>query len=703
MQYRYDERMTESVSIGFLSYGLASAFFLGLTVLLMTAWRGRAKGAALAVASAVTAAWAAILALQADDKRFPIWLILDLELLRVVAWAGFLMVLLRTMRHSAAGKEISLRWALLTLAVLGSTFVIVANFPGTLLRLGLTLKSLVTLQTLLSVLLAVLMLMLVEQLYRNTRPDQRWGIKFLCLGAGGMFVYDFYLYADALLFNRIDADIWFARGAINAIVVPFLAVAAKRNPDWSVEVFVSRRFLLYTTTLVGAGVYLIAMASAGYYLRYHGGEWGTVLQMVFLVGAGLVLVVLMFSGHLRAKLKVFLSTHFFSYKYDYRDEWTRLMRTLSGADDTSPMYQRVIRGIAEILESPGGALWMNRDTGRFDLVQRWNIGEFDGGSLDAQAPLLHFLETEEWVMKLDEYDDEQEFYGDLHVPEWLFAIPQAWLVVPLIYGQRLRGVVLLMKPKANIKLIWEDMDLVKLAARQGAAYLAQHEAAQALADARQFEAFNRFSAFVVHDLKNLIAQLSLVVRNAERHRGNPAFVDDAIRTISHSVERMNNLMQHLRSSREEMAGSPVELAGILRAVVDDRTRREPAPVFVEVGQPVAVHANGERLGAVLGHLIDNAQEATPKDGSVEVKLTGGTDTALIEIIDTGAGMDETFIRDRLFRPFDSTKGLTGMGIGVYEAREYVRSLGGSIQVTSKPRRGTHFKITIPLARDAQSE
>jgi signal transduction histidine kinase len=68
---------------------------------------------------------------------------------------------------------------------------------------------------------------------------------------------------------------------------------------------------------------------------------------------------------------------------------------------------------------------------------------------------------------------------------------------------------------------------------------------------------------------------------------------------------------------------------------------------------------------------------------------------IVEVDDNGCGMDEAFVRDRLFQPFDSTKGLSGMGIGAYECREFVTMLGGRIEVDSRPGVGTRFSIFIP--------
>lgn len=276
------------------------------------------------------------------------------------------------------------------------------------------------------------------------------------------------------------------------------------------------------------------------------------------------------------------------------------------------------------------------------------------------------------------------------------------LVVPILHDHRILSFVVLVKPRVPDPLNWETIDLLKTTALQAASYLALEETAYALAEARQFEGFNRVSAFVVHDLKNLVAQLNLVVRNAERHKGNPAFIDDAFETVGSAVTKMNRLLLQLRGITPTEKAEQVDLRPLLKDLVVESARRAPVPVL-EVGEDVTglVNADAHRLAAVIDNVIRNAQEATDRSGRVQVRLAERNREAVVEIEDTGIGMDEDFVRNRLFRPFDSTKGLAGMGIGAYDCREYVQGLGGRVEVTSRPGEGTCFRIRIPLASETQ--
>ena len=276
-------------------------------------------------------------------------------------------------------------------------------------------------------------LVLVEQLYRNTRSENRWAIKYLCFGVGGLFAYDFFLYSDALLFKRIDVGLWQARGLINALVVPLIAVSAARNPEWSLNVFVSRRMVFHSAAVFGAGIYLLAMAAGGAYVRIYGGNWGHVAQAVFLFGALLVLLILLFSGQAQAQLKVFLNKHFFNYKYDYREEWLRFIRTLSAGEPGISLRERVIEALANIMDSPGGALWWRREPRRYEFVAHWNMSEVAAIHEDADGALARFLSERNWVVNLHEYEEKPEVYATLKLPEWLRSLQRAWLVVPLMH------------------------------------------------------------------------------------------------------------------------------------------------------------------------------------------------------------------------------------------------------------------------------
>jgi putative PEP-CTERM system histidine kinase len=198
----------------------------------------------------------------------------------------------------------------------------------------------------------------------------------------------------------------------------------------------------------------------------------------------------------------------------------------------------------------------------------------------------------------------------------------------------------------------------------------------------------------VHDLKNLVAQLSLMLRNAERHRDNPEFQRDMLDTVANVVTRMNNLMLQLRMGTTPVENArPLELEPIVRRVCAAKAPRAGA-IDMALSPGVTALGHEDRLEHVIGHLVQNALDATAGGGSVRVATAREDRFAAVEVADTGPGMSPEFVRERLFKPFETTKS-SGMGIGVYESQQYVAGLGGRILVDSREGAGTRVRVLLP--------
>ncbi len=684
-------------SIELVSYSVAATLFLLLALILVAKRRDILEKNLLALAAFTTALWAAAVAFRIEFFSYNATA-LSLELLRDLAWWAFLVSMLASLFNDRPDTARRIRYILPAATLVAAVTLGTALYVRDWVPAG-------------HLLFAVGGLVLVEQIFRNIPPSSRRSIKYLCIGIGSFLAFDFYLYADAMLLQQMDSVLWTARGFTHSLAVPIVLIALIRGVPWRPdknavsEFFLSRRIAFHTSALLLAGTYLIIMGAGGYYVRLHGGTWGLVAQAIFLFGAILMLVVLLFSGQIRAKIKVHLTKHFFHYKYDYREEWLRFIRTLCSGEPTTQLRERVIMAIAEIVESPGGILWMRTDANRFDQVARYQMNVEVPPHVPADSPFIRLLQEREWVVNMDEHlETEDRPQHEVKLPRWLTHKGlHAWLVVPLILHEQLFGFVVLARSPLKTQhrqFNWEDCDLLKIAGRQAASHLAQVEASRALSEARQFEAFNRLSAYVVHDVKNLVAQLSLLVANAARHKQNPLFIEDMVRTVDNSVARMNRLLAHLRGDgATHVENHDVNLADLLIEMSNQTRDLRPATV-IECNAPgLVVTANQDRLASVIGHVVQNARDATPGDnGRITVRLRHDERYAVVEIEDNGCGMDEAFIRDRLFRPFDTTKGAAGMGVGAYETREYVRSLGGHIEVTSEPGKGTSFRLHIPYHR-----
>ena len=208
------------------------------------------------------------------------------------------------------------------------------------------------------------------------------------------------------------------------------------------------------------------------------------------------------------------------------------------------------------------------------------------------------------------------------------------------------------------------------------------------------------SAFVLHDLKNVMAQVDLILANAEQHKHNPEFIDDTFETLTYTKARMDKMLKQLteKNVSEQSKQSNILLSDIVNDVVHSRCAAlKPAPtVAVNDESPLVI--DKDKVANVLYHLISNAQQATLDTGSVEVVITVDRHTQhlVLFIEDTGEGMSADFIENRLFKPFDTTKGNAGMGIGAYDAKSYMESIGGKLKVQSVPNEGSCFTLYFPL-------
>ena len=681
--------------LSLISHATAAIAYALLAVLVAARYLRRDIDRSIFFAAVVSAIWATSLVTQSLWQQPGFFARYLLELLRDAAWVTVLFALLRDAFRTANLKGqlrriMAVATLLLVLVLLGSGaleyLLDVTILDGKTKVVG-------------QIALSLMGLSLVEQIWRNAVSFGRSSMKYVCIAVASLFAYDFFMYADALLFGQVADSFWNARGLVNAAIVPLFAVNVINTRKQPVDFQLSRSAVFHAGALMLAGGYLIFLAVGGYYVRIMGGDWGEALRVLFLSAALIFLITLATSRRVRARLMVFIGQNFFDYKYDYRDEWLKMTRELANLSNSPPLPERVIRILTSLVESNAGALWIKQDRGDFALKSAINLVPPKYTTIDANSELIRFFNEREWIIDLHEYHGDPVRYNLLEIPDPIIQTTGAWLVIPLYLGNDLYSIAIVGNPYAKVELNWENFDLVKVVARQTCNLLAQADAQNRLSQAMQFEAVSKASAFMLHDLKTLIAQLSLLVKNAPRHREKPEFIDDMIKTTDHAVRKMASLVDHIRKPADETLETEVlELGRVIEAVAEQYAKGQPAPRVIPHPDNIYINADPEQLYSILGHLIQNAQDATPAKGEITLTLKTARDNVVLFIQDTGAGMTEDFIETRLFKPFESTKGLTGMGIGAYQAREYVRNVGGNIDVTSEPEVGSCFTIRFPLAK-----
>jgi putative PEP-CTERM system histidine kinase len=554
--------------------------------------------------------------------------------------------------------------------------------------------------TMFRILVAIGALVLLHNLYGGASAATRLVLRWSSVALATLWLYELNYQTIAYLSGRLPIELAALRGSVFGLIAVLIAVGANHT-EGELRLRPSRKVTFQSLSLLVIGAYLVMMVGISETIAIQDSDLARLTQVAFIFVASVFAVIWLPSRRLRAWIKVMMVKHLFQHRYDYRAEWLRFTRTVGhGGGNSNSLYERVIRALADITDSPSGLLLLPDESGSFELASRWQWQDIEVPAAAMSEQLASLFESGGFVFDLDDVRQGNNRFGEAALlPEWLASSDSAWAMVPLLHFDRLTGVVVLSRPLSPRNLDWEDFDLLRVVGQQLASYIAEQSGHQALMESARFDEFNRRIAFVMHDIKNLASQLALLARNAERHADNPEFRSDMLVTLRNSADKLNSLLARLGrygSQGNERCGA-FELAKTAKSVAEQFAGLHPVKV-IHSGS-CKVLANDEALEQALVHLVQNGVDAS--DGELPVYLDISSDgvRGRIDVIDSGAGMSPEFIRDGLFKPFVSSKN-AGFGIGAFEARELVLAMGGRLDVESREGLGTRFVIHLPLAAAA---
>ncbi len=669
--------------IGTSGYFLASCAY-AVFILLLLAARNKTLAGSLVLLAAFLVFSSSLAAALQPKKEFSLLIVMAIETFKLAVWS---ILILCTQANITTVKELISHPKVKKYLQIFSGLSVLCW--GAALLLPDSVKFLFSLFLLLNLWLLVLL----EQLYRNADVKVKWAIWSLTIALGMMTVFDFVLFAQAALVNQLDFSYWYARGFIAAIGMPLILVSTRRIKDWSVDVFVSREVVFYSSMLLISGLYLLLLAIAGYAINYFGGAWGDVISIAFIILGGSVLAALLITESLRREVKVFITKHFFANKYDYRVEWLKSIEQLE-IGENNDCYHTATHIICSSLNIHQGALIKKLTPSQYQPLYQQNF-QLEQNELHFLVAVDQFCQQHGWIIDIRELAMVEESYPGLVLDARACEQKNIDIIIPIFMNKSVYGFFLLALPEEQGLLNWEDRDLLFSISKQLSNYLSLNEANESLAESKQFDAFNRMSAFLVHDLKNIQAQLALINSNAKRHRDNPAFIDDVFDTIDSATARLDKVLTQLRNKQVvESTKKSIDVQVLIQRVVEQRNIQLPH-ISAQLAIDSMISIDEETLFSVLNHLLQNAQEATNESGWVKISAEKISNNLHIAIVDNGCGMSMNFIKNRLFKPFDTTKGNAGMGIGVYEAKQFVESIGGTMQVTSFENEGSIFTLVIP--------
>lgn len=536
---------------------------------------------------------------------------------------------------------------------------------------------------------AALLLIFTEQTMKNLGSVRLIKLIGLCLL--GQFVFDAYLYGQVTFGYSLGLGLWQTRAAIAFVTTLAVSLGTLLFNDHNdhQHVTVSRPVVFYTTSAVLTLIVFAILSLGAFYVRKLNGYIGSYLFSLSLISSLLLISALTFSRRLKSMVEVFISKHFFSLKYDYRDQWLKTIATTAKFRPSQPIYyQKILHFVCQTFNANQGILWLNQN-GKIEPFAGHSSG-IELPSFDMSDAFIEPMLTEGWIYSPLSENGKIAQYNQL-LPPW-FKQQSLWMLCPMLCQGKFIGLLAISQPLRSAQVTFEDRDLMTNLVDQISSQILLHQQESVISANKQMETYNRLSAFIMHDVNNVIAQLALIVRNAEKHKQNPAFIDDMVKTVNNSVDRMQALVQKFKPEAAE-APEKINILELLKELRLTCSDRKPQPSLA-IETIFDFTADRQKFSLALKNLIRNAQEATPEDGRITLStsMDSATGRKKLVIADTGKGMDQEFINSELFRPFSTTKQENGVGIGAHLTRSYIEHIGARLEVESTVNVGTKFTV-----------
>lgn len=542
----------------------------------------------------------------------------------------------------------------------------------------------------------------LEQVLRAMRDPMRYKAKFVLVGLGALGSYSIYQAGRLLLVPAWQADYAVVGSLATLISIALIGYGLGRSrlEEFKDKIFVSPQVLYGSLTFMVVGLYLLAVGIIGEMIRGIDQPLSVTLSTLLVFVAVVGLAVVLLSRQARAEVRNFIARHFYRSKYDYRAKWLEVTDAFRTCGSIDSILDRLLDALGSTFGAPRISIWMHYEAdGRFHQVRSVN-------TLVAPPPLQV---THAVVAKLTSTDQPvrlEEIKAGLQgsAKDHFLEMTQSVLFIPIRSEDRLLAFIALGREMHGEPYGTDDCDLLRAIAHHVAMLLSLARLSEERRIATELEALHRFSAFCLHDLKNLTARLSLIVQNSKVHGHDPAFQQSAMRTIAGTVEKMMALMAKLspqaghalsldqgQSEQADVRAVIDEMVGLLNGGIRVPLRRDEEAV-------PPVRMKPDQLQQLLLNLLLNAQQACGEQGEVRINTTCKNSSVVITISDTGPGIPPSALRT-LFQPFKTTK-KDGLGVGLYECKRMVEAHNGSISVESEPGRGTRVLVTLPLAQEA---
>jgi putative PEP-CTERM system histidine kinase len=547
----------------------------------------------------------------------------------------------------------------------------------------------------------VLVLMNLETTMRSAVGTMRWRIKFMVLGLGVIFGARIYTCSQVLLFSGKSlavADIETSAILIGCLLI---GVAYIRSGFVEVDVYPSRAVLSSSVTVLLVGAYLFIVGVLAEIVARLGGIGSFQTQAVLMMLGITVLAVLFFSDRLRQSIGEFVSRHFARPQHDSRKIWALTTSQMASVLNPDGLCTAAARLISETFEILSVSIWLVED-GKPHLVPTASTSK-PGRADELQeraCPACDAIRS--GLAALSHPFDLERVSGDWAEPLKHLVVTQFpnggnRVCIPLFAGEKWLGVAILADRVNGVSFTSEELDLLKCIGDQLAAALLNLRLTEDLMQSKELEAFQTMSTFFVHDLKNAASSLSLTLRNLPVHFDDPEFRADALRGIGSTVSRIDNMIGRLSALRNkaELKVEESDLNELVAETVERLEGMQGVDLKRKLGAVPKIFVDREQIRSVITNLLLNARDAVGTEGWIQVQTAQEGGRAILSIADNGSGMSAQFLKESLFRPFQSTK-KKGLGIGMFQSKTVVEAHGGGIQVESDAGKGTTFRVSLPI-------
>ncbi len=549
----------------------------------------------------------------------------------------------------------------------------------------------------------------LERTYRASVGTLRWKIKFMLYGMGTLFAARFFTSSQIVLAQQIDPSL----ETINAVALfaccLLVGRSVFRKGSFELDLYPSQSIISGSLVISLAGGYLIAVGVLSKVIAHFGGDQAfaiqTFLVLIALVGLGLLVQ----SDRFRQLIRRFVSRNFQRPLYDYRTLWLKLTATTAQSVRQKDICESTTKLLANLLDTKLTSIWLldtnESSFNRISTTDQSEVKNAPTGPVSLPSGSIPQELTKSPEPQSIEDSEESWAKSILGCNPSVFSDGGNRILVPLTGQGRAVGFIVLGDRTNTLEFTQQEFDTLRCIGDHIAANILSAALTRKLEESKEIEAFQTMATFFVHDLKNAVSTLNLMLKNMPLHWDNPEFREDALRGIGNTSNRITDLITRLSQVRHELEISPntTELTELIEASIADWEKPVDIAFSSKIEDGITISADFKKLKSVILNLVINASEAMDGQGSISLSTIKTASNAEIIVTDTGCGMSPEFIRNGLFRPFKTTK-KSGLGIGMFQSKMVIEAHGGSISVTSEEGKGSVFTIRIPLLRaDSKAE